>query len=154
MLEALPAMSRLLNSTDPLVAAAAAAALGDIGGTEAVKVLEPREGIARRADQHQRSLARLCRPFPGRKREGRRPIHLRRIHCARPAADLRSAGLRGLVQTDPEKALPLLIAAIKGPNSKLGEAAIGLARSASGTETTGSLPGCCLPCRRKRRSCC
>ena len=37
--EALPAMSRLLNSTDPLVAAAAAAALGDIGGTEAVKVL-------------------------------------------------------------------------------------------------------------------
>ena len=53
--------------------------------------------------------------------------------------NLRSAGLRGLVQTDPEKALPLLIAAIKGPNSKLGEAAIGLARSASGTETTGEL---------------
>ena len=138
---ALPAIIQLLSSTDPLIAEVAAAALGDIGGTEAVKVLESARAKAPpglKINIDAALLACADRFVAAGNKDAARTIYEEFSAPGQPK-NLRSAGLRGLVQTDPDKALPLLIAAIKGSDADLCEAAIGLTRSASGPETTEAL---------------
>ncbi|MCX6923357.1 MAG: HEAT repeat domain-containing protein, partial [Verrucomicrobia bacterium] len=139
--KALPAITQLLSSTDPLTASVAAAALGDIGGTEAVKVLESARAKATselKINIDAALLACADRFVAADNKDAARRIYEEFSAPGQPE-NLRSAGLRGLVQTDPEKALPLLITAIKGSDAALSEVAIGLARSVSGTEATTEL---------------
>lgn len=138
---ALPAIIRRLSSTDSLIASAAAAALGYIGGSEAVKVLESARANATpglKVDINAALLACADRLLASGDKAGALSIYEGFAASGQPE-NLQSAGLRGLVQADPEKALPLLIAAIKGPDTRLCEAAVGLARVSGTRETTEEL---------------
>jgi len=139
--KALPDLVALISSQDEAVAAAAIAAIGSIGGGEALKALEQaraRAGEPRRIWLDHAILACADALLGEGKTEEAARIY-QRFYYSASARHFKLAGLRGLARAQPEKALPLLTSAIKGQAPQLRASAIALADEAKGAEVTRAL---------------
>jgi HEAT repeat protein len=136
--KALPDIAALLRSSDPGVAVAAARALGRIGGTEAVKVLEtarPASTGALRQCIDNALLIAAEQFLAGRQAADAGRIYMMFFSSAREKR-LRLAGLRGIVAAGGERAAPVLVEAIRRTDEELRRAAIGLTTTVQGRNAT------------------
>lgn len=141
--EALPEIVKLLASPDAAVADAAVAALGDLGGPEAVQALEAARGSAspslrRRVDDARMACA------DGMLRAGQKAeaaAIYQRLMAAELPRQVQIGALRGLVRARGLAAIGLLSDAIKQENPRLRACALGMARDLPGPEITQALLG-------------
>ena len=140
---AIPEAKRLLTSSDPIVAGAAAATLGKIGGVEAVKALEKARPTASPLVQPRidDALLSCADRFVSNGQESQAVGIYRSFYASGQPKRLRIAGLRGLAGTGGPAALTLLVEAIRGSDPDLRASAIGFARAANGAEATRALAG-------------
>jgi len=139
--KALPELRGLLDSPEPLVAEAAATALGRIGGANALTALEAARGkatpnLARRIDEA--LLLAADRLLAGHQEEAAIPIY-EAFYAPSQPRNLRIAGLRGLLAAGARQALPSLVESIRSADPALRSAAIGLSRTAGGEAVTRAL---------------
>ena len=138
-----PEIAAFLGSADPVEADAAAGALGRIGGAPALKALEDARGKA--ADGRKPALdAALLRAAEHALAAGQ-ATPAARVYTAlygtdRPRA-IRIAALRGLAQSQGERALPTLAEAVKGGDDALRAAALSFFGAIPGREATRFLAG-------------
>lgn len=138
-------LGKLLKNKDPQIAAAAAKALGKIGGVEATGLLA--KAVKRgQSDPQVLSTAKdsyiLCAESllaQGKKAEAIAIFN----EMAAPAQPLqiRLAALRGMVAADPAEGLKLVLAALKGTDPKLQAAATRFVREMPGAELTPVFAG-------------
>ena len=136
--KAVPDLARLLTSVDRAVAEAAAGALGRIGGSGVVTVLEaarPRatEPLRRCIDD----ALLVCADHllvAGRKAEAARIYET--FYAPTMPRHVRIGALRGLVAAREAAAAPLLAQAIKSPDRQMQTSAIAFARILTGTQAT------------------
>lgn len=117
---------RLLSSTEPAVASAAARALGRLGGTESIAALSTAKAGATGQLALDIDLAMLnCASMLAA--EGNADVAAK-IYTTfyQPDSPLQLAGLRGLILTQPDKAADLLIEAIQSEDIRLAAYAINL----------------------------
>ena len=124
---AVPELGQLLSNPDSAVAAAAATALGWIGGHEAAEVLLKvfLEGQGEVRFQAAASLLRCAETLQtsGQSRQAEEFYkHLMEFHSSQP---IRQAALKGLLKTDNEGAQPLLLDVLRGDDPDLHTVAIG-----------------------------
>ena len=139
--KAVPALQELLDAPEPLVAEAAATALGKIGGANAVAALEAARGkaapnLARRIDQA--LLLAADRLMVAGQTEAAIPI-FETFYAPNQPRNLRIAALRGLLAAGSGQAVPALVECIRSANPALRSGAIGLSRTAVGEEVTRAL---------------
>jgi len=141
--EALPDVAKLLGSPDAAMAAAAASALGNIGGAEAVKALEtarPKaaEQLRRRIDDALMACAdRLL--TDGQKTEAARIYEF--FYAPNQPQFMRIGALRGLVAVRGADAVPLLVEAIKSADPVLRASAGGFMGTMQGPKATETVAG-------------
>jgi len=141
--KARPEMENLLGSRDPLVAKAAAAALGQISGIEAVRALEAARTKAPE-EVRQKINAALLASADRLLADGQAAAAARvyeDLYRPEQTGNIRIAALRGLAAARQEQALPLLGAAIRGADPLLRAAAIRFSADAQGPESTKALAG-------------
>lgn len=141
--EALPEIARLLRSADAGVARAAAEALGDLGGAEAVAALDAArpaasEDLRLRIDDA--LMACADRALAENRKAEAAELYTRLAAADRPK-QVRVGALRGLVQARGSAAAELLVAAIQGDDPGARASAIGFAQSVAGPEMTKVLVG-------------
>lgn len=133
-----PDIEKLLGSEDPVVAKAAAAALGEIGGAEAVQTLE--DARAKASEEVRRSIDAALLVSAGRFLAAGQAAAAVKVYedLYRPeeSRNVRIAALRGLAQAEQEKALPRLAEAIRGSDPGLRAAALSFSAAAKGPEST------------------
>ncbi len=140
---AVPDMVKLLQANDPLLAGAAAAALGNFGNADAVQALEAVRPnatveVGERIDD---ALLACADQLLAKGQEAAAARIYEKFYAADQPRHLRIAALRGLVGTQSRNALNLLTEAIKGSDPDLQAIAIGFARTAPGRQTTLTLAG-------------
>lgn len=140
---ALPEIVKLLAAPDAAVAEAAAAALGDLGGPEAVRALDAARPAA--SEQLRLRIDDALLACADRALAEGRPTEAaalyEKLHAADRAPQVRLGALRGLAQSRGAQAAGLLVAAIRGDDSRVRAAAIGFAQSVEGLEMTRLLVG-------------
>ncbi len=141
--QALPDLAKLLGSTDPAVAQAAAGALGRIGGTGAVRALESARARAAKSlgEDIDNALLLCAEQLVAEGEAGIAGQIYQRYYKLGPKKHLRLAGLRGLVAVWGERAAPLLIECLKATDPEFRRTAIGLTAMAKGENVTGALAG-------------
>lgn len=134
-------IARLMSSPDTAVATAAAAALGQIAGAEAVKALEAARPAASAALQlHIDDALLACADSllaAGQPAEA--AAIYERLYAGDRAKQVRIGALRGLVQSRPSAAPALLAESIRSSDPAVRNAAIGFGRTAGGAEMTKTL---------------
>lgn len=135
---AVPAMAALLQDTDPLIATAAARALGEIGGTKAVEELRK---ALKTAGEPSRSaevdaLLRCAAQFAAAgDRVAAEKIH-EQFNNAKEVEHVRAAAYTGLIRVAGEKALDLVVAGIEGDDGARQIVALQLARDVTDPAAT------------------
>ena len=144
----LAAITAALADADPVVAEAAAAALGKIGGPEAIKALQGgRLGDAKPEVKATISdaLMRCADRLVAEKPEEATAIYQEMYKPTEPK-HVRIAALRGLVTAGGEKALPLLTEILGGTDAEMQAAALRFLRETAGPESAKTaaalLPKC------------
>jgi len=136
--KAVPDLARLLTSVDRAVAEAAAGALGRIGGSGVVTVLEaarPKAAEPLRRCIDDALLACADRFLvAGRKTEAARIYET--FYAPTMPRHVRIGALRGLVAAREAAAAPLLAQAIKSPDRRMQTSAIAFARILTGPQAT------------------
>lgn len=138
---AVPGLARLLESADPALVRAAAAALGTIGSEAAAQALDGTRAQSsgqRRAAIDDALLACADRSLAESENARAMAIY-RRLYAPDQPQPLRVAALRGLVAANPTDAMGVLTPAIQGSDPDLAASAIGFSRSVEGTATTKAL---------------
>lgn len=136
--KSLKPLRKLLADKDPAVASAAAAALGKIGGKDAIKAL---------ADYKTQSNAELknamldaylnCADLLLKADKPKDAAKLyTELHAADQPARIRAAALRGLVATQPDKTLPILLDMLKSNDPTQQAVAASYARQLPGDAAT------------------
>jgi HEAT repeat protein len=139
--KAVPDLRKLLGAPEPLVAEAAATALGKIGGPDALAALETARGkaasnLARRIDEA--LLLAADRLLVGHQGEAAIRTY-EAFYAPNQPRNLRIAALRGLLAAGARQALPSLVESIQSADPALRSAAIGLSRTAGGEPVTRAL---------------
>jgi len=127
---AVPLLIALLSDQDAQVAAAAAIALGKIAGPEAVRALEAVPDSAS-PQLRQASWEALLNCAEARLKTGDRSAAAslyRRLFSAKTTLTMHSAAWRGLVLSDEDQCAKLILAALKGSDLSLKQAALKLVR--------------------------
>jgi sugar phosphate isomerase/epimerase/HEAT repeat protein len=144
----LAAITAALADADPAVAEAAAAALGKIGGPEAIKALQgARAGAKPEVKATLSDALLLCadRLVAEKKAEEATAIYQEMYKPTEPK-HVRIAALRGLVTAGGEKALPLLTEILGGTDAEMQAAALRFLRETAGPESAKTvaalLPKC------------
>jgi len=136
--EAAGALAALLNDPDPAVAAAAAIALGKIGGDVATKALAeartkaPEKARPAVADAYLRCADHLV---AAQKAEQAAAIYLE-MYAATEPRNIRIAALRGLVYAKSPKAMPLITEALTGADAEMQAIATSFVRETKGEAET------------------
>jgi len=138
---ALPALEKLVASGDLQIAKAAASALGEIGGTKAVKILQANR--AKAGEELRRSIdAALLASADHFLASGEIPAAseiYEGLYAPTQTGNFRIAALRGLAAAQQEKALPTLAAAMRGADIGMRAAAISFTSSLKGSGSTRGL---------------
>ena len=144
--EAVEQLGKLLSSTDKDIAQAALSALGKIGGRKAAKLLS--KAGSEVGPQLQLAWADACLMCAdkllaaGDKRSAVRIY--RQMYAPRMPWPMRAAGLRGIVTVRPDRAVKLVVGALKGEDEQMQAVAVGLLREIAGAEmieaVTAELP--------------
>lgn len=140
--KAVEPIARLMQNTDPLVAAAAARALGSIGTTSAAEHLQTAltnasaillpdlcEGLFRCAE----------RLFEAGWNEKAVQVYTRLSQLPEAPHAIRAGALQGLIHTQPEKRLSLLQQALRNKDYLIFSAAVQVAQHLPGAEITRTL---------------
>ena len=141
---AIPHLDRLAQDADPAVSAAAVAALGDIGGAEAVAALHPIWGGP---DEQRRdwAAAAMLRIAEGLVSEGAADDAFSicwDVYLSSVPRHLRTAALGGIAAARPQAAIPLLFDEIREPADPRTQAqAVQLLGDLPGSAATGALVG-------------
>ena len=140
---ALPNIKKLLGSPDPVVAQAAAAALGEIGGASAAKALQAARRTASEALRgHIDAALLVCADrFLASGQQAAAARIYESFYKPEEPKGLQIAGLRGLVAARQEKALPLVFQAIQSPDERLCASVIQFSGAIPGKATTLALAG-------------
>jgi HEAT repeat protein len=128
---ALPEIGKLASSSDTVIASAAIAALGEIGGAEAIKTLQSLKASPQVND----ALLACAERLTGQQAAA---VYEKLYASANPRT-IRIAALRGLAISKAAAAGDVLIPAIKADDAALSAAAIGFTRLAKGESLTKSL---------------
>ncbi|MBN2019518.1 MAG: HEAT repeat domain-containing protein [Sedimentisphaerales bacterium] len=138
---AVTTLSKLLSDTDKEVAQAAAASLGKIAGPAAAaelgKALKQASGVWH-ADLGDAYLTCACNLAASGDKKAAADIY-KELYTPAESTLIRSAALAGLVAARPEKAVELVIDALKGNEPTMQAAAISLVRQIPGTQTTQTI---------------
>lgn len=136
--EAVPLIAQLLQSDDPVVATAAALAIGKIGGDDAEKVLETALWTAtpQRAKPFLDALLTAAETRVARGDRERASAIYGELARSGNTVRARCAGLQGLATTNSAEATKAVLAALSDPDPKLQQAAAAAARSIAGPEAT------------------
>jgi HEAT repeat protein len=133
-----PAIAKFVADADESLALAAAAALGDLGGPDALKALS-----AQRPKVHGRMaltvLDAILRCADAMVVAGQAEAAYavyKDVLDASPPESMRSAALRGMVTAQPAKAADLVASALKNPAAGLYNAAMGLVPDVPGRDAT------------------
>ena len=128
---AVPELSRLLKNPDISVAAAAAKALGWIGGRESIDVLSAalREGNVDLQFQAATSLLKCAEKFQALNQSLQAMGLYKKLMELPFSTPVRQAALKGLLISDKNGAKSLILDILKGENADLQIAAIGQIRS-------------------------
>jgi HEAT repeat protein len=140
---ALPSIKGLLGSPDPVVAQAAAAALGEIGGANAARALQAARRTAPEALRgHVDAALLVCadRFLASGQRAAAARIY-EGLYRPEQTEAVQLAALRGMVAARREKALPLLLQAIQSPDAPLCASAIQFSAALRGQAVTRPLAG-------------
>ena len=135
---ALPDIAKLLGSSDSGVAEASARALGRIGGTEAVKVLEAVRAEASKTIRQRidNALLNCAEQFLADRRTNEATRIYAKFYSPEQPMHLRLAGLRGFVIAQGPEAVPAIMQAIKDPDPDLRKGAIGFMTMVKGQAAT------------------
>ncbi len=136
--QATAALAKLLGSSDPELALAAARALGKTGGDEALAALQRARPAAKGKLKAivTDAIIRCAEGFlAAGQREKARAIY-ERLYAPGESPQVRAAALRGLVAVGGPKALDLVISQLMGKDPNLRAAAISFVRDVPGTEAT------------------
>jgi len=140
---ALPEIGRLLTSPDENIAEASAQALGKIGVSEAVRILQAArpnasKNLAQSIDNALLTSAELLLAS-GQKTEAARIYQT--FYSPTQAKHYRIAGLRGFITTQGEEAISLLAEAITSKDADLQRSAIGFIPLIKGKTATDAFAG-------------
>ncbi len=138
---AVPEIAKLMASPDAAVAEAAAAALGNIRGADAVRALDAAwpaaaAGLRLRIDD---ALMTCADSFLTGGQTAEAISIYTGLHATDRAPHVRIGALRGLVQAQGPTAVTLLAQSIRSPDPAVRDAAIGFGRTATGAEITKTL---------------
>ena len=134
-------LTELLGSADKYAASESARALGRIATDKAAASLEKAFAGQTRADQIVAADAFLTcadKTFARGDRDSAVSIY-RKVYMSRSKSFIRAAALKGLADTLSDQALPFVIEALGGQDSKLRTMAAQLARQMSGNQVTENL---------------
>ena len=133
----------LLADKDEAVAAAAATALSRIGGPRTAKALMDARAAAAAGGKARRVLDDACLLCADALVAGGKKADAAAVYMTLYAKDeprhVRIGALRGLMIAQPDKAGPLAIAAMKGPDARVGNVAGALLRELPGEGVTRAL---------------
>ncbi len=136
-------LAALTKSTDPQIVFAAVRALGNLGSQEAVQALQTVKDVPAEVLLEVDNSLLLCAESLTRDGNTQAALAIYEAFYKQDGnPQLRRAGLRGLVLTQPEKALPILATAIKNGDADFGHYAISLLNetaSADALKTFASL---------------
>ncbi len=138
---AVPALSRLLAEHDARVAAAAATALGQIGGTKALRALQDAATDSAEpvhdaiVDAWLRGANHLL--AAGSQSQAREIYQA--LYDIEPSDTVRTAAYRGLILASGKHALPLMVRAILGSDAAIQTAALQLVREVTAPDATKTL---------------
>ena len=131
------ALTASLKDADPMVAAAAAAALGKIGGPEAAQALTAAQAAASpelKAVINDSLLLCADRLMAEGKKDAAAPLYADMYKPTQPK-HLRMAALRGLIAAGGDKAVALLTEILAGTDADLQAAALRFLRETSGPDS-------------------
>ena len=135
---AVPALVKLLTDHDASVAAAAATALGQIGGPTALKALQAATGSS--AGSIHDALADACLRCATRLLEAgsqsRALAVFQHLYDTEKKDGIRTAAFRGMIQASGKRALPLMTTAILGEDGASQIAALQLVREVAAPGAT------------------
>ncbi|MFP4055258.1 MAG: HEAT repeat domain-containing protein [Candidatus Brocadiia bacterium] len=136
--EARADIARLLGSSDPQVAEAAAVALGKLGGAPAAEALQEARGKAPERVQAaiDDALMACAEQFLADGEKARAAAIYQRFYRAEAPRHFRTGALAGLVAARGAEAAPLLVDAIRGQDPQMRASAIALVRRIEGQEAT------------------
>ncbi len=141
--EAKPDVVRLLTSSEPMVAMAAAAALGRLGGADAVQALNAARAKASEelAIEIDNALLGCAEQLAAEGKTDEAAGIYESFYKAGPSPQLRCAGLRGLVLTRGEQTVGLLRNAIQSGDADLQRTAISYVPFAEGDKAAIAFAG-------------
>ncbi len=130
-----------MGSADPLVAAAAAEALGKIGSAQAAAALAKADVPAKAlAALHNARLQCAERLTAAGNPAGAAAIY-EQVWSSKGPSAWRLAGLTGLAKVDPDKAAPLVLEAIVSPDPLVQATAVRASAKLPGAQVTAALVG-------------
>ena len=134
--KSVPALSRLIYNSNSTIAAAAAAALGQIADTEAAKALvQAKEKTTGKVRQEVLAALIQCAQRLSVAGQHKRALDIyRRLYAAAEPTPIRGAALRGVVNTDREKAPAIIIDVLKSNEPAMQAVAIPRVREIEGAQ--------------------
>jgi len=128
--KSVPALSRLIYNSNSTIAAAAAAALGQIADTEAAKALtQAKEKTTGKVRQEVLAALLQCARRLSVAGQNKRALDIyQRLYAAAEPTTIRGAALQGMVNTDREKAPAIIIDVLKSNEPAMQAIAIPLVR--------------------------
>jgi HEAT repeat protein len=137
---ALPELAKLLKANDQSTVSAAMRAIGRLGGKQALRALRSMDSVAEQIRHELDDALLACAEQAVLDGDVATAIPVYESFLRQEAnVQLRRAGLRGLVVAQPEKALSLVIRAIKEDDPDLGLFAISLANEAADEDVLKTL---------------
>jgi HEAT repeat protein len=139
---AVPDLSKLLTSSDPVVAAAAAEVLGKMPGGEASAALESVWSASPDGAVHdaQRDALLACANRMLAGNEPSRALSIfQKLYDREKKGGVRLAAFRGIILASDKHGVDLMVEAIAGPDSPSQGAALQLASKLGGPDTTAAL---------------
>ena len=136
---AVPALAKLLTDHDARVAAAAATALGQIGGSKALKALQAATATAAAGPVHDALVdgcLRCANQLLASGSHGKALAVFQQLYDTEKKDSVRTAAFRGMIQSSGSGAVRLMITAIMGKDGASQIAALQLVREVPGSHAT------------------